>query len=158
SLPASPAIYLSSEAHHSFNKIAHMAGLGREAIRVIPADRSFKMDMTHLARRVAGGRNNGFVPLMVVGTAGTASSGGIDPLPELAGFCHSEPLWFHVDAAWGGAAAISPRLRSYLDGIEAADSVTCDAHKWFSVPMGAGMFFCRHPDAVAEAFHAETSY
>jgi len=158
SLPASPAIYLSSEAHHSFNKIAHMAGLGREAIRSIRADRCFKMDVAHLARRVAEDRSNGFAPFMVVATAGTTSSGTIDPLPELARFCRSEGLWFHVDAAWGGAAAVSSRLRSYLDGIEAADSITCDAHKWFSVPMGAGMFFCRHPEAVAEAFHAETSY
>ncbi|HYR41784.1 MAG TPA: aminotransferase class V-fold PLP-dependent enzyme [Terriglobia bacterium] len=157
-LPASPAIYLSGEAHHSFNKIAHMVGLGREAIRIIPADPRLKMDLAHLARRVDEDRRNGFAPFMVVGTAGTTSAGIIDPLPELARFCRSEGLWFHVDAAWGGAAAISPRLRSYLDGIEAADSITCDAHKWFSVPMGAGMFFCRHPDAVAEAFHAETSY
>jgi len=82
----------------------------------------------------------------------------IDPLPDLARFCRSEGLWFHVDAAWGGAAVISPRLRGYLDGIDAADSITCDAHKWFSVPMGAGMFFCRHPDAVRASFRAETSY
>ena len=95
---------------------------------------------------------------MVVGTAGTTAAGAIDPLPDLARFCRSENLWFHVDAAWGGAAIISPRLKHYLAGIDAADSITCDAHKWFSVPMGAGMFFCRHPDAVAEAFRAETSY
>jgi glutamate/tyrosine decarboxylase-like PLP-dependent enzyme len=95
---------------------------------------------------------------MVVGTAGTTAAGAIDPLPGLARFCQSEDLWFHVDAAWGGAAILSPRLRGYLAGIEAADSITCDAHKWFSVPMGAGMFFCRHPDAVGEAFRAETSY
>jgi glutamate/tyrosine decarboxylase-like PLP-dependent enzyme len=157
-LPLSPRIYLSKEAHHSFNKIAHMAGLGREALRVIQTDSSLKMDPADLASRVDEDRNNGFAPLMVVGTAGTTSAGIIDPLPELARFCRSEQLWFHVDAAWGGAAAISPRLRSYFDGIEAADSITCDAHKWFSVPMGAGMFFCRHPDAVAGAFHAETSY
>jgi glutamate/tyrosine decarboxylase-like PLP-dependent enzyme len=76
----------------------------------------------------------------------------------LARFCRSERLWFHVDAAWGGAAIISPRLRDHLEGIDAADSITCDAHKWFSVPMGAGMFFCRHRDAVIDAFRAETSY
>jgi aromatic-L-amino-acid decarboxylase len=157
-LPASPAIYLSREAHHSFNKIAHMAGLGREAVRIIRSDGSLKMDLVHLSRRVAEDRSNGLAPFMVVGTAGTTSAGVIDPLPELANFCRSEGLWFHVDAAWGGAAAISPRLRGYLHGIEAADSITCDAHKWLSVPMGAGMFFCRYPDAVAEAFHAETSY
>jgi glutamate/tyrosine decarboxylase-like PLP-dependent enzyme len=95
---------------------------------------------------------------MVVGTAGTTAAGAIDPLPDLAQFCRSEKLWLHVDAAWGGAAILSPRLRGHLVGIEAADSVTCDAHKWFSVPMGAGMFFCRHPDAVGEAFRAQTSY
>ena len=95
---------------------------------------------------------------MVVATAGTTGGGAIDPLPALSDFCRSENLWFHVDAAWGGAAIISPVLRHHLKGIEAADSITCDAHKWFSVPMGAGMFFCRHADSIAEAFHAETFY
>ena len=73
-----------------------------------------------------------------IGTAGTTAAGAIDPLPGLANFCRRENLWFHVDAAWGGAAVISPLLRHHLAGIEAADSITCDAHKWFSVPMGAG--------------------
>jgi glutamate/tyrosine decarboxylase-like PLP-dependent enzyme len=95
---------------------------------------------------------------MVVGTAGTTGAGAIDPLPELARFCRSQGLWFHVDAAWGGAAVLSPSLRGHLAGIDAADSITCDAHKWFSVPMAAGMFFCRHPASVAEAFRVETSY
>jgi glutamate/tyrosine decarboxylase-like PLP-dependent enzyme len=157
-LRASPTIYLSGEAHHSFTKIAHMTGLGRGALRKIATDRDLKMDLGDLARRVAEDRRGGFAPLMVVGTAGTTAAGAIDPLPGLARFCQSEDLWFHVDAAWGGAAILSPRLRGYLAGIEAADSITCDAHKWFSVPMGAGMFFCRHPDAVGEAFRAETSY
>jgi len=116
------------------------------------------MDVEDLARRVAEDRGNGFTPLMVVGTAGTTGAGAIDPLSDLARFCRRESLWFHVDAAWGGAAVISPVLRDHLTGIDAADSITCDAHKWFSVPMGAGMFFCRHNEAVAEAFHAETSY
>src|SRR5213594_2964829 len=157
-LSASPTIYLTREAHHSFNKIAHMTGLGRRAIRTVATDRHLKMDLGDLARRVAEDRQNGFAPLLVVGTVGTTGAGVIDPLPELARFCRSEELWFHVDAAWGGAAVISPRLRGHLAGIEAADSITCDAHKWFSMPMAAGMFFCRHPDAVAEAFRAETSY
>src|SRR5204863_4430780 len=92
---------------------------------------------------------------MVIATAGTTAAGAIDPLPELARFCRAEKLWFHVDAAWGGAAVMSPRLRGHLAGIGDADSITCDAHKWFSVPMGAGMFFCRHPEAVDSAFRAE---
>jgi len=158
SLPAQPAIYLSDEAHHSFNKIAHMTGLGRRALRRIQTTADLKMDLAHLASRVAQDRSNGLAPFMLVGTAGTTAAGVIDPLPELVRFCRDEGLWLHVDAAWGGAAAISPALRVHLAGIDEADSVTCDAHKWFSVPMGAGMFFCRHREAVRQAFHAENSY
>ena len=157
-LPAAPTIYLTGEAHHTFNKIAHMTGVGRRALRVVAVDRDRKMDLEDLARRVADDRAAGLVPFMVVATAGSTAAGAIDPLPALGRFCRSEHLWLHVDAAWGGAAIISPTLRVHLAGIEDADSITCDAHKWFSVSMGAGMFFCRHADAVAEAFHSETSY
>jgi glutamate/tyrosine decarboxylase-like PLP-dependent enzyme len=156
-LAASPAIYLTHEAHHGFEKIAHMTGIGRQALRKVATTRDLKMDLEHLARQVAEDRRDGFAPFMVIGTAGTTAAGVIDPLPDLAHFCRSEDLWFHVDAAWGGAAIVSPRLRGHLAGIGDADSITCDAHKWFSVPMGAGMFFCRHPDTVAAAFRAATS-
>ena len=155
---ANPAIYLTEEAHHSFNKIAHMTGLGRNALRLVATDGQLKMDLDDLKRRVAEDRINGFAPLMVVGTCGTTTAGVIDPLPELSKFCREAGLWFHVDAAWGGAAIISPILSQHLAGIEGADSITCDAHKWFSVPMGCGMFFCRHAESVAQAFRAETSY
>jgi glutamate/tyrosine decarboxylase-like PLP-dependent enzyme len=94
----------------------------------------------------------------VVGTAGTTTVGAIDPLPEMAAFCRREGLWFHVDAAWGGGAAMSPKLRPHLAGIESADSITCDAHKWLSVSMGAGMFFCRHPKAAENAFTIDAPY
>jgi glutamate/tyrosine decarboxylase-like PLP-dependent enzyme len=157
-LPRPPTIYVTSQSHHSFNKIAHVTGLGRRALRTVATDGDLKMDLSDLARQVAADRAAGLAPFMVVGTAGTTAAGAIDRLPELAAFCRSEDLWFHVDAAWGGAAILSPRLRGHLAGIDAADSITCDAHKWFSVPMGAGMFFCRHPGAVGEAFRAETSY
>lgn len=157
-LPAQPTIYVTGESHHSLNKIAHMSGLGRDALRLVAIDAGLRMNVDDLARRVAEDRRQGLAPLMVVGTAGTTGAGAIDPLPALAAFCRAERLWLHVDAAWGGAAVVSPRLRAHLAGIEQADSITCDAHKWFSVPMGAGMFFCRHPEAVAAAFHAETSY
>jgi aromatic-L-amino-acid decarboxylase len=155
---AAPTIYLTEEAHHGYNKIAHMTGLGRRALRIVASDSHLKMDLSDLKRKVAEDRRDGFVPFMVIGTAGTTAAGVIDPLPEIGGFCREENLWFHVDAAWGGAAVISPNLAHHLAGIESADSITCDAHKWFSVPMGAGMFFCRHRDAVAEAFRAEVSY
>jgi glutamate/tyrosine decarboxylase-like PLP-dependent enzyme len=149
---------VSQEAHHSYNKIAHMTGLGRKALRTVATDRDLKMDVADLAQKVAEDRKNGFSPFLVVGTAGTTAAGVIDPLHALAGFCQAENLWFHVDAAWGGAAILSPKLKGYLAGIGAADSITCDAHKWFSVPVGAGMFFCRHPESVGQTFHAETSY
>ena len=157
-LDGTPALYVTAEANHSFNKIVHMTGLGRRALRVVATDSNLRMDAADLARQVAADRKAGFIPFMISATAGTTAAGVIDPLPDLARYSKSENLWFHVDAAWGGAAILSPRLRDSLAGIEAADSITCDAHKWFSVPMGAGMFFCRHPEAVTASFHAETPY
>jgi aromatic-L-amino-acid decarboxylase len=157
-LAAVPTIYVTEETHHSFKKIAHMTGLGRRALRTVATDSYFKLDIEGLKRLVAEDRKNGFAPFMVVGAVGTTAAGVIDPLSDIGRFCQEEDLWFHVDAAWGGAAILSENLRHHLVGIDTADSITCDAHKWFSVPMGAGMFFCRHPDDVARAFHAEVSY
>ena len=153
-----PAIYLTEGSHHGFNKIAHVSGVGRSALRLVPTDEGQRMSAVELERRIAQDRDAGWEPLMVVATAGTTGTGAIDPLTEIAQICHEQGLWFHVDAAWGGAAILSPSLKGHLGGIEQADSVTCDAHKWFSVAMGAGMFFCRHRAAVAEAFRAEVSY
>jgi aromatic-L-amino-acid decarboxylase len=157
-LKGTPSIYVTAETHHGYNKIAHMTGLGRRALRTVATDSDLKMSLDDLQQRVAQDRNNGFFPLMVVGTAGTTGTGVIDPLLELGRFCLEEGLWFHVDAAWGGSAILSPNLKHHLDGIESADSITCDAHKWLSVSMGCGMFFCRHRDTVAEAFRADVSY
>lgn len=157
-LDAQPLIYLSEEAHDSFVKIAHSTGLGRQALRTIPADDQLKLDVSALASQFAADSEAGYHAFMVVGTAGTTNAGVIDPLPELAAFCREQGLWFHVDAAWGGAAALSPRLRGYLQGIERADSITCDAHKWFSVSMGAGMFFCKHKESVSRTFRVSAAY
>jgi glutamate/tyrosine decarboxylase-like PLP-dependent enzyme len=158
SLHAAPAIYLTTEAHHSFAKIAHMTGIGRNALRKVATDHNLRMDLEDLAGKIEEDRAHGFEPFLVVGTAGTTAAGAIDPLPELGELCKAQGLWFHVDAAWGGAAILAPSLRNCLRGIEHADSITCDAHKWFSVPMGCGMFFCRHPESVLEAFRAEAAY
>ncbi len=157
-LPSSPTIYLTKEAHHGYNKIAHMTGLGRRALRTIETGQNLTMDVGDLERQISEDRSNGLTPFMVIGTAGTTAAGIIDPLPEIARICREEGLWFHVDAAWGGSAIISPKLKRHLAGIEQADSITCDAHKWLSVPMGCGMFFCRHAESVAQAFRAEVSY
>jgi glutamate/tyrosine decarboxylase-like PLP-dependent enzyme len=158
SLAGEPVLYLTAESHHGFNKIGHMTGLGRRSLRLIPTDARLKMDVEALKERVSQDRRNGLLPFMVVGNAGTTAAGAIDPLSEIGRFCREQGLWFHVDAAWGGGAALSPSLRHHLAGIEAADSITCDAHKWLSVSMGSGMFFCRHRESVAEAFRAEVSY
>lgn len=158
SLSGDPAIYLTGETHHGFNKIAHMVGLGRRNLRVVATDPGFKMDVDDLRRRVAEDRGNGLLPFMVIGTAGTTAAGIIDPLPEIGHFCKEQELWFHADAAYGGSAVVSPLLRHWIDGIEIADSITCDAHKWLSVPMGCGIFFCRHRDSVAQTFRSDVTY
>jgi glutamate/tyrosine decarboxylase-like PLP-dependent enzyme len=157
-LSAPPTIYLTEEAHNGYNKLAHITGLGRGALRIVATDSELKLDVSDLERQVAEDRRSGFAPFMVIGTAGTTAAGVIDPLQEIGQFCREEGLWFHADAAWGGAAIISPELKHHLAGIDTADSITCDAHKWFSVPMGAGMFFCRHPERVAEAFRVGITY
>ncbi len=157
-LPAQPVFYVSEEAHHSFQKIAHLCGLGREAARAVRVDQDLKLDPAELERRLAADRASGLSPFLVAATAGTTAAGIIDPLAELAELCARERLWLHVDGAWGAAAALCPGLRAHLRGLERADSLTCDAHKWLAAPMGAGMFFCRHPEALAESFHASASY
>jgi aromatic-L-amino-acid/L-tryptophan decarboxylase len=157
-LPARPAIYASAEAHHSFVKIARIVGLGAEALREVRVDARLRMTPAALEERIRDDRGQGFTPLMVVGTAGTTGAGVIDPLAAIAEVATGAGAWFHVDAAYGGAAALVPRLRPALEGIEGADSVTWDAHKGLSVPMGAGMIFCRDADALRRAFAVSTTY
>jgi glutamate/tyrosine decarboxylase-like PLP-dependent enzyme len=157
-LSGDPTIYLTEETHHGFNKIAHMAGLGRRNLRIVATDPNLKMDVGDLAKCVADDRRNGSLPFMVIGTAGSTAAAIIDPLPGIGRFCREQRLWFHADAAYGGSAVVSPNLRHHLAGIEAADSITCDAHKWLSVPMGCGMFFCRHRESVAQAFRSDVTY
>jgi len=153
-----PAIYVSGESHHSFVKIAKMTGLGTVSVREAPVRADLKLDPVALEQLIEADRIAGWSPLLIVGTAGTTAAGIIDPLPELAAVAKRTGAWFHADAAWGGGALMSDRLRPHLDGIALADSVTWDAHKWLSVPMGGGMFFCRHPEAVRRAFAAVHSY
>jgi aromatic-L-amino-acid/L-tryptophan decarboxylase len=157
-LGSRPTLYASEESHHSFVKIARLAGLGTQALRRVPVTRRLEMDPAALARAMEQDRARGLEPLAVVATAGTTGAGAIDPISAVADVAAEAGAWLHVDGAWGAAAALSPRLRPALAGIERADSVTWDAHKWLSVPMGAGMIFCRHPEAVARAFDVATAY
>ena len=136
--------YVSRESHLAWLKIAHQAGIGRSAVRLVATDGSGRMDPQALASVLSDDREHGCVPVMIAATAGTTNAGMIDPLAACAELARSAGLWFHVDAAWGGALIASDRLRKILSGIEDADSVTIDAHKWFATTMGCGMFITRH--------------
>ncbi|TDD74266.1 pyridoxal-dependent decarboxylase [Actinomadura darangshiensis] len=153
-LTGRPVMYASAESHLAWLKIAHATGIGRDAVRLVPVGPDLRMDVSRLAERIAADRAGGDLPFLVVATAGTTAAGVIDPLRDLAGL----GLHLHVDAAYGGAAALSDRLRPALDGIERADSITLDAHKWLSVPMGAGALLTTDAEALAETFRVTTSY
>ncbi|NKZ02221.1 pyridoxal phosphate-dependent decarboxylase family protein [Actinomadura latina] len=157
-LDGRPVMYASAESHLAWLKIAHATGIGRDAVRLVPTGPDLRMDTARLAERIAADRARGELPFLVVATAGTTSAGIIDPLHEAADLCREQGLRLHADAAYGGAAVLSDRLRPALSGIERADSVTVDAHKWMSVPMGAGAFLCTDREGLAETFRVTTSY
>jgi glutamate/tyrosine decarboxylase-like PLP-dependent enzyme len=153
-----PAIYISRESHLAWFKIAHQAGIGRAGVRLVATDGTGRLDAAALAAAIAADRDAGLAPVMVVATAGTTNAGMIDPLGACAKIARDNGLWFHVDAAWGGALIASDRHRPVLSGIEAANSLTIDAHKWFAVTMGCGMFFTRDPETLSAAFRVTTGY
>ena len=156
--PGPVRFYTSRDCHIAWLKIAHQAGVGRAALRLVDTDGSGRRDPAALRRAIAEDRAAGAVPVMVVATAGTTGGGMIDPLHACADIAAESRLWYHVDAAWGGAALASERLRGLLAGIERADSITIDAHKWLATTMGCAMFIGRHGKVLAEAFHASTSF
>jgi glutamate/tyrosine decarboxylase-like PLP-dependent enzyme len=157
-LASQPVFYVSAESHHSFHKAARLCGLGNSALREIPVDSDLRMKPTALECRIRDDRQKGFAPFLVVGTVGTTNAGAIDPLREIGTIARGENLWFHADAAWGGAAALIPELRPLLAGIDRADSITLDAHKWLSAPMGAGIFLTRHSEILHKTFHISAAY
>lgn len=153
-----PVLYASSEAHHSLEKSLALLGLGRKALRRIPVNERAEIDLSALKNAIAADRQAGLEPLAIVGTAGTTSSGAIDPLPALAQICREQNLWFHVDGAYGAAAIFSNKHRSLVHGIELADSITIDPHKWLAMPFAAGVMLTRHPDLLEPTFGLDTSY
>ena len=150
--------YTSRDCHIAWLKIAHQAGVGRAALRLVGTDGRGRLDARALKQAIAEDRAQGAVPLMIVATAGTTGAGMIDPLSACADIAQQEGLWYHVDAAWGGAALASNRLRPLLAGIERAESITIDAHKWFATTMGCALFVTRRGALLSEAFHASTSF
>jgi glutamate/tyrosine decarboxylase-like PLP-dependent enzyme len=157
-LRSQPVLYISAEGHHSFAKAARLCGLGSEAVREIRVDARLRMRPDDLLARIQEDRDAGHSPFFVVATAGSTGAGVVDPLDEIAQIADEERLWLHVDAAWGGAAALVPELKPVLRGIGRASSITFDAHKWLSVPMGAGLYLTRHAGILERTFRVSTGY
>ncbi|HEX7333484.1 MAG TPA: aspartate aminotransferase family protein [Pyrinomonadaceae bacterium] len=141
--PGELVIYASNQCHYSIDKSADLLGLGRESVRKIPTDDRFHISLELLRDAIARDRAAGLVPCCVVGVAGTTSSGAVDPLDELAAVARENGCWYHVDAAYGGPLAFSAQHRDKLRGIELADSITFDPHKWMFVPFSCGATLVR---------------
>jgi len=124
-----PVIYASAESHLAWLKIAHATGIGRQSVRLVSTDGTGRMDAAKLKREIESDLEKGLVPTMIAATAGTTNAGMIDPLVECAKIAKQYEVWFHVDAAWGGAIIADTEKRCFLAGIEKANSVTIDAHK-----------------------------
>jgi aromatic-L-amino-acid/L-tryptophan decarboxylase len=152
------AMYTSRECQPAWHKVAHQAGIGRSALRLVATDGTGRMDARALADAVREDRRRGAVPVLISPTAGTTGAGMVDPLEPCAAIAREHDIWYHVDAAWGGAALCSERLRGELAGIELADSVTIDAHKWLATTMGCGMFITRAPAVLSEAFRVGAEF
>jgi glutamate/tyrosine decarboxylase-like PLP-dependent enzyme len=152
------AMYTSRECQPAWHKIAHQSGIGRAALRLIATDGMGRMDVRALADAVREDRRRGVVPVLISATAGTTGAGMVDPLEPCATIARENNIWYHVDAAWGGAAICSDRLRGELAGMELADSLTIDAHKWLATTMGCGMLIAREPVILSEAFRVGAEF
>jgi aromatic-L-amino-acid decarboxylase len=150
--------YASEAAHMCIARTLDFAGIGSGALRVVRCDPRGRMEVDALTARIHADREGGLVPFMVVGTAGSVDTGAIDPLDQIADVCHQQKLWFHVDGAFGAMASLSSELKPRLAGIEAADSVAFDFHKWAQVPYDAGCIVVRDADAHRAAFARAADY
>ena len=153
-----PIIFCSEEAHHSIQKAAKVAGLGYDLIKSIPITDELKLDTKILQQELSNLDFSVYSPLMIIGTAGTTGAGTIDELDQLNTICKDHTIWFHVDAAYGGGAILSKTLKGCLEGIEKSDSITFDAHKWMSVPMGTSIFLTSKNDVLGKTFRTTTDY
>jgi aromatic-L-amino-acid/L-tryptophan decarboxylase len=151
-------VYCSEEAHSSVDKAVITLGLGAENVVKVATDAEFRMDPPALRAAVERDRARGFRPLAVVATVGTTGVTAIDPVPEIADVCQREGLWLHVDAAYGGAAAVVPELRHVLDGCDRADSLVVNPHKWLFTPIDCSVAYTRHPEILRQAFSLTPEY
>jgi glutamate/tyrosine decarboxylase-like PLP-dependent enzyme len=149
---------MSGEGHSSLQKAVELLGLGAAAIRTVPVDGPGRMQVPALRAALAADRAAGRRPFCVAASAGTAGTGAIDPLDELAALCAAERLWLHVDGAYGAIAAVSPSRRERLAGLGRADSVALDPHKWLSIPVECGAVLVRDGRLLREAFSLVPAY
>jgi aromatic-L-amino-acid decarboxylase len=151
-------IYCSEEAHSSVDKAVMTLGFGLEALRKIPTDSGLRMDARALSSIVENDLRAGRVPLAVVATVGTTSTTAIDPVSAIADICARQQMWLHVDASYGGVAAILPELRWILDGCDRADSLVVNPHKWLFTPMDCSALYTRRPELLKRAFRHVPDY
>ena len=151
-------VYCSEHAHSSVDKAAITLGLGHDNVVKIPADDAFRLRVDLLERAIAEDRARGMLPIAAVATIGTTSTTSIDPVGEIAELCRAEDLWLHVDAAYGGAAAVVPELQDVMDGVHLADSLVVNPHKWLFTPIDCSAFWTRQPAVLRRAFTLVPDY
>lgn len=151
-------VYCSDQAHSSVDKAMITLGLGLANLRRIPSDVAFRLRVDALRDAVAADRAAGRKPIAVVATAGTTSTTSVDPLRAVGDFCRAEKLWYHIDAAYAGSAAICPEYRRLLDGLELADSIVVNPHKWLYIPIDCSVMLLREPAALKRAFSVVPEY
>ena len=156
--PANPTIYFSDQTHSSLEKALRVLGVPPERVRAIPSDDAYRLPLAALERVVAADRAANLHPFWVVANAGTTNTGAVDPLHELADFCRREGLWLHVDGAYGAAAAACERGRDALRGMELADSLSLDPHKWLFQPFETGCLLVRDAAVLREMFNVHPEY
>ena len=150
--PERASVYMSDQSHSAQIRAARIVGVRPECVRRVTSDPHFRLDMEALADAVAGDRAAGLHPIAVCANAGAGSTGAVDPLEPMADYCEAENIWLHVDAAYGGFAAITGEGRKLLKGIERADSIGLDAHKWFFQPYEAGCLLVKDAATLEQAF------
>jgi aromatic-L-amino-acid/L-tryptophan decarboxylase len=151
-------VYASEHAHSSIDKAAIALGVGTENVVHIGADAEYRMRPDALSEAIAADRSRGMLPLAVVATVGTTSTTSIDPVPAIADVCCRHDVWLHVDGAYGGVAAIVPELRHILAGVDRADSLVMNPHKWLFTPVDCSALYTRHPDVLKRAFALVPDY
>jgi len=155
---ARPVLYASAESHHSIDKSAGLLGIGRNAVRRVPIDNHLHMRVDALEKMIDHDLAAGQRPFCVVATAGTTNSGAVDDLEAIADLCARRHLWLHVDGAYGASAVFSDKHRDLVRGIERADSITIDPHKWLAMPFAAGVIITRRAETLRAAFEVATPY